>query len=105
MSVHARLHELGLKLPQAAAPIAAYVPVVVHGHVVVELPREDPDTPLDPAAIDADLGPAGPIARLLPKYEDLLVKVTEMRVKGETGPERDETEELLQAVASMRDRS
>lgn len=33
MTVHARLHDLGLKLPQAAAPIAAYVPLVVHGHI------------------------------------------------------------------------
>ena len=33
MSVHARLQELGLTLPEPAAPIAAYVPVVVHGHL------------------------------------------------------------------------
>ena len=33
MSVHARLHELGLRLPKAAAPVAAYVPVVVHDRV------------------------------------------------------------------------
>ena len=33
MSVYARLRELGLTLPEAAAPIAAYVPVVVHGHL------------------------------------------------------------------------
>ena len=39
-------------------------------YVVVEVPRDEPDTPLDTAAIDADLGPDGPIARLLPKYED-----------------------------------
>src|SRR5215207_4350612 len=39
-------------------------------YVVVEVPREDPDTPLDIASIDGDLGPRGPIARLLPKYED-----------------------------------
>src|SRR4051812_31284175 len=39
-------------------------------YVVVEVPRDDPDTPLDIASIDADLGPHGPIARLLPKYED-----------------------------------
>jgi len=44
-----------------------------------------------------------PLHEFLPKYEDLLVKVTEMRVKGETGPERDETEDLLQAVATMRE--
>src|SRR6476646_2750721 len=39
-------------------------------YVVVEVPRTVPDTPLDADAIDADLGPDGPIARLLPKYED-----------------------------------
>ena len=39
-------------------------------YVVVEIPRVDPDTPLDTASIDADLGPDGPIARMLPKYED-----------------------------------
>src|SRR4051812_36715750 len=39
-------------------------------YVVVEVPREEPDTLLDTNAIDGDLGPDGPIARLLPKYED-----------------------------------
>ena len=39
-------------------------------YVVVEVPRVEPDTLLDPSAIDADLGPDGPIAKLLPKYED-----------------------------------
>jgi pyruvate,orthophosphate dikinase len=46
-----------------------------------------------------------PLHEFLPKYEDLLVDVTEMRVKGITGPERDEKEELLQAVASMREQN
>jgi enamine deaminase RidA (YjgF/YER057c/UK114 family) len=44
MSVHARLRELGLALPEAAAPIAAYVPVVVCGnmaHVSGQLPFVD----------------------------------------------------------------
>lgn len=31
MSIDARLEELGVELPQAAAPVASYVPVVVHG--------------------------------------------------------------------------
>ena len=31
MSISARLAELGIELPQAAAPVAAYVPVVVAG--------------------------------------------------------------------------
>src|SRR5258705_5998053 len=34
-------------------------------YVVVEVPRDNPNTPLDIASIDADLGPGGPIARLL----------------------------------------
>jgi enamine deaminase RidA (YjgF/YER057c/UK114 family) len=44
MSVHARLRELGLVLPEAAAPIAAYVPIVVHGnlaHISGQLPFVD----------------------------------------------------------------
>lgn len=39
--VAARLAELGIDLPQAAAPVASYVPVVVHGglaHVSGQLP-------------------------------------------------------------------
>jgi ATP-dependent DNA helicase DinG len=39
-------------------------------YVVVEVPREQSDVRLDPAAIDGDLGPDGAIARLLPRYED-----------------------------------
>lgn len=39
-------------------------------YVVVEVPRDEPETLLDASAIDADLGPGGAIARLLPKYED-----------------------------------
>ena len=31
MSIDARLQELGITLPQAAAPVASYVPVVIHG--------------------------------------------------------------------------
>jgi len=31
MSVEQRLEELGITLPEAAAPVASYVPVVVHG--------------------------------------------------------------------------
>jgi enamine deaminase RidA (YjgF/YER057c/UK114 family) len=44
MSVHARLAQLGFQLPKAAAPIAAYVPVVVHGnlaHISGQLPFID----------------------------------------------------------------
>lgn len=41
MSVSARLEELGITLPEAAAPVASYVPVVVQGgfaHVSGQLP-------------------------------------------------------------------
>ncbi|QIG54413.1 RidA family protein [Altererythrobacter sp. BO-6] len=31
MSIETRLEELGITLPQAAAPVASYVPVVIHG--------------------------------------------------------------------------
>lgn len=34
MSVSARLAELGIELPPVAAPVAAYVPAVVHGSLV-----------------------------------------------------------------------
>lgn len=41
MSIEARLVELGIELPKAAAPVASYVPVVVQGgfaHVSGQLP-------------------------------------------------------------------
>lgn len=41
MTIEARLEELGITLPKPAAPVAAYVPVVVHGglaHVSGQLP-------------------------------------------------------------------
>ena len=44
MSISARLAELGIELPQAATPVAAYVPVVVTGnlaHVSGQLPFVD----------------------------------------------------------------
>ncbi len=44
MSYTARLAELGITLPKAAAPVASYVPVVVHGgfaHVSGQLPFVD----------------------------------------------------------------
>ena len=33
MSIDARLTELGIVLPKAAAPVASYIPVVIHGNV------------------------------------------------------------------------
>jgi len=44
MTIEARLTELGITLPEAAAPVAAYVPVVVMGkiaHVSGQLPFVD----------------------------------------------------------------
>ncbi|MGN3974420.1 RidA family protein [Tsuneonella sp. SYSU-LHT278] len=44
MSIEARLAELGIELPEAAAPVAAYVPVVISGglaHVSGQLPFVD----------------------------------------------------------------
>lgn len=44
MSIEARLQELVIVLPEAAAPVASYVPVVVHGgfaHVSGQLPFVD----------------------------------------------------------------
>ncbi|MDY7097506.1 MAG: RidA family protein [Pseudomonadota bacterium] len=44
MSIDARLKELGITLPEAAAPVASYVPVVVQGgfaHVSGQLPFVD----------------------------------------------------------------
>jgi enamine deaminase RidA (YjgF/YER057c/UK114 family) len=41
MSIEARLAEIGIELPEAAAPVAAYVPVVIFGglaHVSGQLP-------------------------------------------------------------------
>ncbi|MEL7445404.1 MAG: RidA family protein [Pseudomonadota bacterium] len=41
MTIEARLNELGIILPEAAAPVASYVPVVLHGgfaHVSGQLP-------------------------------------------------------------------
>ena len=44
MSIEARLQELGIILPDAASPVASYVPVVVHNgfaHVSGQLPFVD----------------------------------------------------------------
>ena len=44
MTIDARLQELGIELPKAAAPVASYVPVVLHGgmaYVSGQLPFVD----------------------------------------------------------------
>lgn len=73
--VAARLEELGLSLPDVAAPVAAYVPAVWHGDLVWtsgQLPIVDgelvatglvADPALVPAAGSAAAGPAGSGAR------------------------------------------
>lgn len=60
MSISARLAELGIELPAVAAPVAAYVPAVVHAGLVYtsgQLPFADgalPATGKVGAAVDAD---------------------------------------------------
>ena len=44
-----------------------------------------------------------PLHEFLPSYEELLVQVTEMRVKGKKGKKLQEAETMLAAVASMRE--
>lgn len=39
-------------------------------YVVIEVPEHARHTPLDAASVDGDLGPEGPIAAALPRYED-----------------------------------
>ncbi|MFJ4254897.1 RidA family protein [Microbacterium sp. NPDC090003] len=60
MSISARLTELGIELPAVAAPVAAYVPAVVHSGLVYtsgQLPFTDgalPATGKVGAAVDAE---------------------------------------------------
>jgi pyruvate,orthophosphate dikinase len=44
-----------------------------------------------------------PLHEFLPSLEELLVEVTEMRVKGQTGPQLEEKEKLLAAVENMQE--
>ncbi len=44
-----------------------------------------------------------PLHEFLPSHEDLLVEVTEMRVKGETGPDMEAKQKLLAAVENMQE--
>jgi pyruvate,orthophosphate dikinase len=44
-----------------------------------------------------------PLHEFLPSHEELLVEVTEMRTKGESGDELEQKEKLLAAVESMRE--
>lgn len=59
MSVSARLAELGIALPAVAAPVAAYVPAVVHGGLVFtsgQLPFADGALPAT-GKVGADVDP------------------------------------------------
>ncbi len=58
MSIEARLDQLGIVLPEAAAPVASYVPVVAHGgfvHVSGQLPFLDGELVTGRLGDDVDL--------------------------------------------------
>lgn len=58
MNIEARLKELGIVLPEAAAPVASYVPVVVQGgfaHVSGQLPFIDGELVTGRLGDDVDL--------------------------------------------------
>lgn len=64
MTIEARLEELGITLPQAAAPVASYVPLVLQGgfvHVSGQLPFVDGTVVTGRLGEDVDLD-AGMVA-------------------------------------------
>lgn len=66
-SIHARLAALGLTLPDAAAPVANYVPVVVHGDLAIvsgQLPRDDRGLITGKVGEDLDVAAGQAAARL-----------------------------------------
>lgn len=66
MSIEARLAELGITLPEPAAPLAAYVPVVVHGglaHVSGQLPAIDGKLVTGRLGVDISVDDAAAAAR------------------------------------------
>ncbi len=59
MTIETRLAELGILLPDAAAPVASYVPVVVHGdlaHVSGQLPFIDGELVTGTLGKDVEIG-------------------------------------------------
>ncbi|BBE34264.1 RidA family protein [Sphingosinicella microcystinivorans] len=68
MSIEARLAELGITLPKAAAPAANYVPTVLHGNMLYisgQLPfREDGTLVLGRLGEDVDVAAGQAAARL-----------------------------------------
>lgn len=66
MSIEARLAELGITLPEPASPLAAYVPVVVHGglaHVSGQLPVIDGQLVTGRLGVDISVEDAAAAAR------------------------------------------
>lgn len=66
MTIEARLEELGISLPEAAAPVASYVPVVVQGgfaHVSGQLPFVDGALKTGRLGEDVDLDEGSKAAR------------------------------------------
>lgn len=66
-SIQARLAALGLTLPDAAAPVANYVPVVVHGDLAIvsgQLPRDDRGLITGKVGEDLDVAAGQAAARL-----------------------------------------
>ena len=66
MSVSARLAELGIELPAVAAPVAAYVPAVIHGGLVYtsgQLPFTDGALPAT-GKLGAGIDPPWRISRV-----------------------------------------
>lgn len=66
MGIEARLNELGITLPKAAAPVAAYVPVVVAGglaHVSGQLPFVDGELVKGRLGEDVDIATGAAAAR------------------------------------------
>ncbi|MGB3712717.1 MAG: RidA family protein [Erythrobacter sp.] len=66
MTIEARLEQLGIQLPEAAAPVASYVPVVVHGgfaHVSGQLPFVDGELVTGRLGDDLDLDAGQAAAR------------------------------------------
>lgn len=57
MTIEAKLAELGLELPEAAAPVAAYVPYVEHGGILTisgQLPFKDGQVVTGRLGVDVD---------------------------------------------------
>ncbi|MBI2864086.1 MAG: pyruvate, phosphate dikinase [Chloroflexi bacterium] len=100
--------EAEAKLGQAKAKVGGSAAVKAYREALAELLKFQTD---DFKGIFKAMGGRPVVVRLLdpplheflPSYEDLLVEVTELRVKGNNSGELREREELLRAVAGMRE--